>query len=590
MTRFARRPAAFILRCVATRPLSHLAIVAAVAFAAGCAVSTQYGIKFLIDTLGRGPGKADGDIWVAFAFLVLLIVGDTMSWRLAGWVASRTFVAVTGDVRAVLFGHLLGHAPRYFTDRPPGVLTSRVTATSNALFTLEYLFTWNVLPPIVATLGAVAFLVTVSPAMTAGLAVFAGLLVVLLYGIARRGWPLHRQFADKAAAVDGEMTDIIGNIPLVRSFGGFDRERRRLAAAVGIELGARVRSLRYIERLRLIHASITVIVTVLLLAWILLRWSRGEATTGEVVLVTTLALTVLNATRDLAVALVEATQHLARLAEALETLAVPHEIADRPGAEIFAPGRAVAVRFEHVRFTYPGGAPVFDDFNLTIGPGERVGLVGESGGGKSTIFALLQRFYEIGGGRILIDGRDIAEATQDSVRAMVSVVPQDPTLFHRTIIENVRYARPDASNDDVRAAIAAAHCTNFIDALPEGLMTVVGDRGAKLSAGQRQRIAIARALLKDSPILLLDEATSALDLESEEAVRHALGRLMRNRTVIAIAHRLSTLRDFDRIVVLDRGSVIEDGAPGRLMRRPGVYRNLVSREAARLATPPLDAA
>ena len=202
---------------------------------------------------------------------------------------------------------------------------------------------------------------------------------------------------------------------------------------------------------------------------------------------------------------------------------------------------------------------------------------------------MLQRFYDLDAGRILIDGHDIALVTQESLREQISTVPQDISLFHRSIMDNIRYGRPDASDDEVVAAASAARCLGFIKAMPEGFATIVGERGVKLSGGQRQRIAIARAFLKNAPILLLDEATSALDIEAEEAIREALDRLMRGRTVIAIAHRLSTLRGFDRILVLQVGRIVEDGPPDLLMSRAGAYRGLIDREIARLpqrAAPP----
>ncbi len=580
VTRFAGRPLAFIWHYVCARPWSHAIMIAAVVVAATCSVSSQYGVKFLIDTLAAGP-PGTNQIWIAFGLLISLIASDNLSWRVAGWVASRTIVADTGDVRADLFGHLMGHAPRYFADRLPGVLTSRITATSNALFTIEYLFMWNVLPPCVATLGAVAYLASVSWPVTAGLALFSGFLVFALFKYASRGWPIHQSYAHKAASVDGEMTDIVSNMPLVRAFGGFHRERARLANALGLELTARRKSLRYIEMLRLMHAIVVIAVTIVLLAWVILRWRSGNATTGDVVLVCTLAFTILHSTRDLAVALVDMTQHYARLAEALQTVAGEHEIRDRPNAASLVPHRG-SVKFEKVGFAYPDGRKVFTDLNMEIPGGQRVGLVGESGGGKSTVFALLQRFYDVQQGRIVVDGLDIASATQESLRAAITIVPQDVSLFHRTVFENIRYGRPDASDAEVRAAAEAARCLDFIEQMPGGFNTVVGERGVKLSAGQRQRIAIARALLKDAPILLLDEATSALDIDSEEAVREALAGLMHDRTVIAIAHRLSTLRDFDRILVLDKGRIVQDGAPLMLLRRPGPYRELVERETSRL--------
>src|SRR6202042_652980 len=327
-------------------------------------------------------------------------------------------------------------------------------------------------------------------------------------------------------------------------------------------------------------AAFTVARTVSLLAWAVVLWQDGGATTGDVVLVCTLGISILSATRDLAVALVDVTQHVARLTEAIATLLLPHELQDHPQAEPLVKAGA-AIAFNNVSFGYPGGVQVFDRFNLRLQAGQRVGLVGQSGGGKSSLFTLLQRFYDPQEGSIIIDGQDISRVTQQSLRAAISVVPQDISMFHRSIMENIRYGRPTATDDEVLRAAIAARC-DFVETLPEGLATMVGDRGVKLSGGQRQRIAIARAFLKDAPILLLDEATAALDSESEEAIREALGRLMRGRTVIAIAPRLTTVRSFDRVVVLQAGHVVQDGAPDLLLRREGPYRQLVQREMDRL--------
>jgi ATP-binding cassette, subfamily B, bacterial len=458
-----------------------------------------------------------------------------------------------------------------------------VTATANAVFTGENMFVWNLLPPCAATAAAIALVWTVSLPMAAGLAGVAGIMVCLMFRLAAAGRPLHHDFAGKAAAVDGEMTDVVAHMPLVRAFGGFLREHGRFDATVEREMEARRRSLFYLEKLRIIHAVVTIVLALGLLAWAITLWQEGQATTGDVVLICTLGLSVLHATRDLAVALVDITQHIARLSEALATLLVPHELRDHPEAAPLV-GRGASVRFERVGFRYSDGLRIFEDFNLNIMPGERVGLVGPSGGGKSTLFALLQRFYDAQGGQILIDGQDIARVTQESLREAIGVVPQDISLFHRSVMENIRYGRPDASDEEVLDAAFAARC-DFIEDLPNGMRTLVGDRGVRLSGGQRQRIAIARAFLKNAPLLLLDEATSALDGESEEAIREALGRLMRGRTVIAIAHRLSTVRNFDRIVVLELGKVVQDGPPDVLVHREGVYRRLMQREMDRLVRP-----
>ncbi|MBR1275233.1 ABC transporter ATP-binding protein [Bradyrhizobium sp. AUGA SZCCT0283] len=578
---YVRRPFPFVLRYLRRRRAAHVVIVSAVAAAVACSVGTQYGVKNLVDSLTAGSSHASS-VWLAFGFLMALIAADNLLWRVASWTASFTFVGVTGDLRRDMFRHLTGHAPSYFSDRLPGMLTSRITATSNAVFTVENMFVWNVLPPCIATVSAILLIGTVSLAMSAGLIVIAGIMLMAMFRLAAAGKPLHDDFADKAAAVDGEMVDVISNLPLVRAFCGLSYEHDRFDATVERELDARGRSLRYLEKLRLLHAVVTILLTIALLAWVITLWQQGAATTGDVVLVCTLGLSILSATRDLAVALVDVTQHVARLTEAIATLLLPHELKDHPEAEpLIRSGAAVA--FNNVAFHYPGGAQVFEKFSLRIQPGQRVGLVGHSGGGKSSLFALLQRFYDIQRGSVTIDGQDISRVTQQSLREAISVVPQDISLFHRSIMENIRYGRPNATDDEVLRAAIAARC-DFIENLPDGMSTMVGDRGIKVSGGQRQRIAVARAFLKDAPILLLDEATAALDSESEEAIREALSRLMRGRTVIAIAHRLATLRNFDRVVVLQGGRIIEDGPPDILVQGRGPYRELVAREIGRLAS------
>jgi ATP-binding cassette subfamily B protein len=574
---YSNRPFVFIGHYLKARWLSHSVIVTAIALAVLCSVGSQYGVKFLVDSLTSGiPHK----VWLAFFSLVSLIAADNLLWRAAGWVASTTFVKVTGDLRRDLFRHLTGHAPSYFCEQLPGTLTSRITATSNAVFAIENMFIWNVMPPCLATLFAIALIGTLSLQMACVLGGLGGVIVVAMFGLAASGKPLHHEFAAKAAAVDGEMIDVVSNMPLVKSFCAVGRELDRFGTTVDCEIAARSRSLRYLERLRVAHALVTAAITVGLLAWAVELWQRGEATAGDVVLICTLGLSVLHATRDLAVALVDTIQHIARLSEALATVLVQHQLRDHPEAGPLVK-RGACIEFNNVSFGYCEGRKVFDRFNLRLESNQRVGLVGESGAGKSTLFALLQRFHDVQNGKILIDGQDVTRVTQDSLRSAIALVPQDISLFQRSIIENIRYGRPEATDKEVVLAAKAARC-DFINELPSGFDTVVGDRGAKLSGGQRQRIAIARAFLKGSPILLLDEATASLDSTSEEAVREALGRLMQRRTVIAIAHRLSTLRNFDRIIVLKFGLVMEDGSPDELIHRQGTYYQLLCSELNRL--------
>jgi ATP-binding cassette, subfamily B, bacterial len=407
--------------------------------------------------------------------------------------------------------------------------------------------------------------------------------VVIMFYWASRGTPLHHAYAREAANVDGDMIDVISNIPVVKSFGRMRSEHRRLGGVIGREIRARKGSLYFLERLRIFHAVTTATLTAAVLAWSIALWQAGKATPGDVILVCTLGISILSATRDLAVALVDVTQHLARFSEALRTLLMPHELPVNSSAKRKAPGPG-AVEFRDVSFAYPDGKQIFKTLNLKIEPGTRVGIVGPSGAGKTTIFSLVQRFHDVQSGAILIDGDVTATLPDEALRRAVAVVPQDVSLFHRSLRENIRYGRPDASDEEVLAAAEMARCLSFIEQMPEGLDTIVGDRGTKLSGGQRQRIAIARAFLKNAPILLLDEATSALDTHSEELIREALTTLMRGRTVIAIAHRLSTLRSFDRIIVVQNGTIVQDDTPAELISKAGAYKSLVDLEVRRLQT------
>src|ERR1041384_2984926 len=326
---FTSRPVAFLARYIKLRAGAHGLILAAVLGAVASSIGAQYGIKMLVDTLAA-TSVAVASVWFAFAILTSLIAADNLLWRLAMYTASFTFTAVTGDIRRDLFRHLTGHAPSYFTDRLPGTLTSRITATSNAAFTVENMLVCNVLPPCVATLSAITLMFSVNLPMAGVLAATAGIVVVTMFRMAAAGEPLHHQYAHRAASVDGEMIDVIGNMPIVLSFCGVKREHRRFDRTVGRETVARKRSLFYLERLRLMHAAVTMLLAIGLLGWAILLWQQGSVTAGQVVLVCTLGIAVLHATRDLAVALVDATQHMARLSEALATLLISHDLRDHP--------------------------------------------------------------------------------------------------------------------------------------------------------------------------------------------------------------------------------------------------------------------
>ena len=326
----------------------------------------------------------------------------------------------------------------------------------------------------------------------------------------------------------------------------------------------------YLEKTRALHDVALWTMAVTMLSWAVLLWSRGEATSGDVVIVFSLTFRILHSSKDLALSLVDLAQHVGFIDHTLSVIGQARTVCDRPDAVPLAAGEG-RIAFRGVSFGYGHRRHALRGIDLVIPARQKVGIVGPSGAGKSTLAHLLQRLHDVTEGEILIDGQPIADVTQDSLRAALAVVPQEISLLHRSVMENIRFARPDATDDEVHAVARAANCDDFVRALPQGYDTVVGERGAKLSGGQRQRIGIARAFLKDAPIVILDEATSALDTESEMRIQRALTRLMQGRTVIAVAHRLSTLADFDRILVLDDGRIAEDGTADELRRQGGLF-------------------
>jgi ATP-binding cassette subfamily B protein len=577
LPRYASKGAnGFLARNVRRRLWSHSVVLLSVLAAVGCAVASQYAVKHLVDVLGTHD-PASRILWGAVGLLLALVAGDNLLWRLAGWVSTHAFVAVGGDMRLELFDHLSGQGTRYFVERFPGALAGRITAAANASWLIENSLTWTTIPPGAAVIASIFLLGTINWKLTVVLMIVVTVLGAVIGWLASQGRELHQSFAGHAAHVNGDLTDIVSNIGLVRAFGAARREQQRLSVKIADEMQAQRASLRSLERLRLFHAVTVFMVAAGVLVWSVELWRRHEISTGDVVLTTTLGFTVLHASRDFAMALVDMVQQFAKLDEAVQVLGLPHEMQDAPDARpLHLTGGAI--RFRDVSFSYPSGQKVLDHFVLDVPAGQKIGLVGRSGAGKSTIIALLQRLYDPSEGAVCIDGQNIAHVSQVSLRSSIAVVQQDISLFHRSLLENLRYGRPEATDEEVFRAVEAAKCTEFINQLPEGFDTLVGERGMKLSGGQRQRLAIARAFLMDAPVVLLDEATSALDTESEQSIQEALARLFKGRTVIAIAHRLSTLDAFDRIVVLDRGRIVEDGAPTRLLRARGIYSRMYNRQ------------
>lgn len=564
-----RHPLSFLAHYVWRRRWAHAAILVAVLVAVSASVGARYSLKFVVDAVGMGQENIAA-VWSALALFVALICTDYLSWRVGGWVAAYTFPAVGADLRLDLFRHLLGHSARFFSERFAGALAGRITAAATAVYTIENSMAWNGLPPAIAIVGSLASLAAIQPLMALTLAAVAAALAAVMAFGALRGQPLHAEYARRAAQSGGEIVDAVSNHSAVRAFASAGRECARLQTRLGSEVAAHRRALYFIEKLRTGHALCVVALTAAMLVWGVLLWQKGQLSAGDLVVIAAFSVALLDASRDLVVAFVEMTHHWSKLGEAVQELTHPHELPDRPDARPLV-RRGGSIALEDITFTYPDGRRILHNIKLRIPAGQKVAIVGPSGAGKTTLLALVQRLYPVVFGRVMVDGQDVAQMTQESLRRAIAVVPQDVVLFHRSVLENIRYGRPDATDEEVAAAARAAHCSEFIRELPEGYDTIVGERGVRLSGGQRQRIGIARAILADAPIVLLDEATSALDTESELAIQHALTELMRGRTVLAVAHRLSTIARFDRVIVMKDGRIVEDGPPSELARRNGHF-------------------
>ncbi len=570
--RLSDRPVAFLWSYVARRPRHFAALLTLVVLAAACSVGVQYGMKLIVDTMAEGD-RTTYLIWYCLALFVALIAAESAFWRIAGWLTCITVIATGVDVRLDLFRHLSGHSLAYFSGHLVGSLGNRVTATAGATASILLTAVWKIVPPCIDFIGAVVVIATIDHRMALALMGFVTIVAAFMTWFGIRARPLQHRYAEEASKVGGELIDVVSNVSMVQAFSARAREYERLKAAFGGEAGAQRTSWLFLEKARVLHDVLLWLMAGGMLIWAVLAWRDGHSEAGSVVLISALTFRILHGSRDLALSLVDGSQQFGIVEEMLRVVAAPHTVADRPQATVFRPGPG-DVRLEHITFAYGDEKPLFAGLDLRIPAGQRVGIVGPSGAGKSTLIKLIQRVADVRSGRIVIDGQSIAEVRQKSLRDAIAVVPQEVTLLHRTVLENLRYGRPDASDEQVRQAARDALCDGFIEQLPDGYDTMVGERGVRLSGGQRQRIGIARAFLMDAPLLLLDEATSALDSKSEDLIQQALARLMHGRTVIAVAHRLSTVSSFDRVIVIVDGRVAEDAAPQALQAANGVYAEM----------------
>lgn len=521
---------------------------------------------------GHGLGVASTLPYV-LGFAAALLLAETM-WRLGVHCLNRVDALGIEHLYVLGMDELFAKDSSFFHDNFAGSLTKRVLSFASRFEEFVDTLTFQVMGSLVPLLFGSVVLWLYQPLLVVGLLAMIAVTAVVVAPLIRRRQALVNEREEAIARVAGHVADSLMNMDTVRAFAAEEREAAEHRSRVAESRRRSLRSWDYGNlRIDTVVAPLSVLTNALGLLLAVTLGGHGEGGVEEIVVAFTYYT---NATRimfefnQIYRRLESATTEAAQFTELLRT---PPTVLDPAEPEPLRQ-QGAGVRFERVAFTHAGGRPLFQGLDLDVPSGAKIGLVGRSGGGKTTLTRLLLRMSDIDGGRILVGGQDISRLRQADLRGLMAYVPQDPAMFHRTLRDNIAFARPGATDADIRRAAEAAHVTEFADTLPEGFDTLVGERGVKLSGGQRQRVALARAILRDAPILLLDEATSALDSESEVLVQEALWRLMHGRTALVVAHRLSTVAGMDRLVVLDRGRVVEQGSHQDLLALDGAYAKL----------------
>ena len=553
----------------------------------GFIVLLSYGnpllMSMIVDRVSETPVAPDQVFEVFGPYIIALIainlIGQACS-KVQDYTSFKLEIAASYDLATEAFDALSNQSMTFHSNRFGGTLVSQTTKFMNAYSQMLENITFPFLPIICSIIATCVILIPRVPAYVVILMALLVVYAIVSYVMYKRILSLNEDAADAQNTLSGALSDAVTNILAVKTYGREDYERELFDHA-NREVVARDTKRMMAS---LARGIITACIALAIMSVVAVFIAGGNAwfgiTPGTLVIMFTYTYTITNQFNFISRGLQRFNVAFGDASGMTTVLDEPRLVADEPNAK---PLKVTAgdIDFKDLNFWYTDGnakTKVFDNFNLHIPAGQRVGLVGRSGAGKTTLTKLLLRLSDIQEGEILIDGQNVAKCTQQSLRRQVAYVPQEALLFHRTIAENIAYARPDASMDEIREAACQANALEFIERLPQGFDTVTGERGIKLSGGQRQRIAIARAMLANAPILVLDEATSALDSESEKLVQDALEKLMQGRTSIVVAHRLSTVASLDRIVVLDRGKIVEDGPHAELIAQGGEYARLWSRQ------------